>query len=281
LTEIVKIHTQEQLIVAHFNHGLRGAESDADELFLRDYCHTHHFVFETTKQDIASTARMIKKWIEETARIERYAFLASIMKQYAAKYILTAHHLDDNIETLILNLIRGTKMHGLTGIPEQNQSTLRPLLGITKTEIIQQLTINSIPYTIDSTNADDTYLRNHVRLNIIPLFERINPEYRHNLGSFISYAKELVGFLDAQVLMFLKEQSLFLVEDFQTISYFLQREVIRYLYEQANAGTIGLSEWWIAEIIRFIWDKGNYTQKDLGKLHLEKKNGRVYFSSRI
>jgi tRNA(Ile)-lysidine synthase len=114
------------------------------------------------------------------ARTERYAFLASVMNKYGAKYILTAHHLDDNIETFLLHLIRGTKVHGLTGIPEQNQSILRPLLGMTKSEIIHQLTIHEIPYVVDSTNAEDIYARNHLRLNILPLFERMNPEYRKN-----------------------------------------------------------------------------------------------------
>ncbi len=139
----------------------------------------------------------------------------------------------------------------------------------------------NIPFRLDSTNADDIYLRNHLRLNIISEFERINPEYRKNLASFMKYMNELGGFIDAQVVIFLRGETTFLGEDFFLQPSFLQKEIIRYLYAQANNGTIGLSEGGIAEIIRFIGDKGNYTQKDLGKLHLEKKNSRVYFGPNI
>ena len=191
--------------------------------------------------------------------------------------ILTAHHLDDSIETLLFNLIRGSKIHGLMGIPEQNGHTLRPFLGVSKTEILQKLTEENISFRIDSTNSNDVYLRNHLRLNIISEFERINPEYRKNLASFMNYMSELGTFIDAQVEIFLRGELFFQVEDFQILSPFLQREIVRYLYEKTNNGTIGLSEWGIAEIIRFIGDKGNYTRKELGKLRLEKRNFRVYF----
>lgn len=178
----------------------------------------------------------------------------------------------------MFNLIRGSKIHGLTGVPEQNGLILRPLLAVSKPEILQKLSRENTPYRLDSTNATDVYLRNHLRLNIISEFERINPEYRKNMASFMQYMSELGEFIDTQVVVFLRGESSFLVEDFQVLSPFLQREVIRYLYRHANNGTIGLSEGGIAEIIRFIGDKGNYTRKELGKLRLEKRNGRVYFS---
>jgi hypothetical protein len=98
------------------------------------------------------------------------------------------------------------------------------------------------------------------------------------MASFMGYMRELNDFIDGQVEDFLWGETSFLVEDFQALSRFLGREVVRYLYEQANNGTIGLSEWGIAEIIRFMGDKGNYTRKVLGKLNLEKKNGRVFSS---
>lgn len=155
---------------------------------------------------------------------------------------MTAHHLDDSIETLIFNLIRGAKIHGLTGIKEQNEYILRPFINIPKTEILKRIQKENIPYRLDSTNADDIYLRNHLRLNVIKEFDRINPEYRKNLSSFMQYMRELEAFINTQVEIFLRGESSFGVEDFQILSPFLQREIIRYLYEQANNGTIGLSE---------------------------------------
>lgn len=201
--------------------------------------------------------------------------------RFAEIFILTAHHLDDSIETLMFHLIRGTKIQGLTGVPERNGYILRPLLSIGKKEILETLGRENTPYRLDSTNADDVYLRNHLRLNIISEFERINPEYRKNLAAFMEYAKEVGTFIETQVEIFLRGESSFGIEDFQVLSPFLQREVFRYLYARANNGTIGLSEGAIAEMIRFTQDKGNYTQKDLGKLHLEKRNFRVYSSVNI
>lgn len=324
LCETAKVHPKEHIVVAHFNHGIRGTESDGDETFVRDFCESRGFVFESIKKDIPGIAHETKKGIEETARIERYAFLESVREQYGAKYILTAHHLDDSIETLLFNLIRGTKISGLTGIPERNGHILRPLLRTPKTEILEKLEQENIPYRLDSTNADDAYLRNHLRLNVVSGFERINPEYRKNMASFMAYMSELGEFIDQQASIFLRGESSFepsppapllrrrgekvltpsplrqgsgrgtdgelnnpvststsfQVSGFQALPSFLQREVIRYLYKEANNGTVGLSEGGIAEIIRFIGDKGNHTRKQLGKLHLEKRNMRVYFESR-
>jgi len=115
-----------------------------------------------------------------------------------------------------------------------------------------------------------------LRLNVISEFERINPEYRKNLDVFMGYMNELRAHLDTEVRTFLSDRDSFSAPDFLGLSTFLQREVIRYLYEQANNGTIGLSEGNIAEVIRFIGDKGNYTEKALGKLRLEKKNAQIY-----
>lgn len=145
-----------------------------------------------------------------------------------------------------------------------------------KSEILTRLQEWNIPHCVDSTNADDRYLRNHLRLNVISEFERINPEYRKNLDVFMGYMSELRVHLDAEVRTFLSDKDSFSALDFLGLSTFLQREVVRYLYERANSGTIGLSEGNIAEVIRFIGDKGNYTEKTLGKLHLEKKNAQIY-----
>lgn len=242
LSETIKIHPKEKIIVAHFNHSLRGAESDGDEQFLRDFCEKNGLILESTKRDIGEISKSTKKGIEETARIERYAFLESIREKYKSEHIFTAHHLGDSVETLMFNLIRGTKINGLTGIPEKNGHILRPLLGIDKKDILNELEKENTPYRIDSTNAEDIYLRNHLRLNIIPEFERVNPEYRKNMASFMAYMTELQAFIDTQVQVFLRGEFSFMVEDFQILSPFLQREVIRSLYARANNGTIGLSE---------------------------------------
>lgn len=279
LHEVAKFFPKQKIIVAHFNHCLRAEESDTDEDFLHDFCHENDLLFVSTSLDIKALAESQKKGIEESARIARYSFLEKIRETYGAKYILTAHHLDDSIETLLFNFIRGSKISGLTGIQEQNKYILRPLLQITKQEILSSLEKDNIPYRIDSSNTDTVYLRNHLRVNIIPEFERINPMYRKNLSSFMEYMKELENHLDLEVQAFLEGKKEFSVSRFETLSPFQKREIIRHLYSEANDGTIGLSEGNIAEIIRFISDKGNYTEKTLGKLFLEKKNAVIFIST--
>lgn len=276
VSEALALHPRDHIVVAHFNHHLRWAESSRDELFVKDFCEENNLTAHFGWADIESIARETKKWVEEAARTERYTFLEKVRQEYRAKYILTGHHLDDTIETLLFNFIRGTKLGGLTGIPELNGTILRPLLHIPKSEILTRLQERNIPHCVDSTNMDDRYLRNHLRLNVISEFERINPEYRKNLDAFMGYMSELRAHLDTEVRTFLSDADSFSVPDFQKLSTFLQREVIRYLYEQANNGTIGLSEGNIAEVIRFIGDKGNYTEKTLNKLRLEKKNNQIY-----
>lgn len=276
VSEALALHPRDHIIVAHFNHHLRWAESDRDELAVKDFCEENTLTAVFGWADIESVARETKKWIEEAARTERYMFLEEARQQYGAKYILTGHHLDDTIETLLFNFIRGTKINGLTGIPELNGAILRPFLHMPKSEILTRLQERNISHCIDSTNTDNRYLRNHLRLNVISEFERINPEYRKNLDVFMGYMSELRAHLDAEVRTFLSDADFFSVPDFLGLSTFLQREVIRYLYERANNGTIGLSEGNIAEVIRFIGDKGNYTEKKLGKLRLEKKNAQIY-----
>jgi len=221
----------------------------------------------------------MKIGIEEAARERRYEFLKSIREKYKARFILTAHHLDDSIETVVFNFIRGTKLTGLMGIPEQNGFILRPLISTAKSEILDMLTNHDITYCLDSSNDDKKYLRNRIRTQILPEFSAINPEYRRNLRSFMDYAGELEDFIDTQVRAFLQDQDQFGVEAFQALSLFLQREIIRFLYERANHGTIGLSEGNIAEVIRFIGDKGNKTKKQLRNMELFKDNGVIYYQS--
>ena len=220
--------------------------------------------------DISTLAQEEKMSIEMAARKYRYIFLHEIAEKYVAKYILTAHHLDDRIETAMFNLIRGTKLGGIVALSEiQNPKSkiqngeevariFRPLLHVQKTTILQYTQEHQIDYREDSTNTDTVYLRNHLRHNILTEFERINPEYRRAIENFIEYTGEVQNWIDTQVKQWIENQKskiqhsqkvqkngteyLFLISDFQSVSPFFQREVMRYLYEVANSGTIGLSE---------------------------------------
>ena len=179
---------KEKPILAHLNHGLRGAESDQDELFCKRIAKKYGLQIETEK--IAPPKN------EETARIARYEFLERIRKKHNASKIITAHHLNDSIETVILNLTRGTGLKGLTGI--KSDKIERPLLNTTKEEILSYLKKYKIPYRKDSSNKDTKYSRNRIRLNVIPELKKINPNFEKSFASTIENLQEAQSFIESQ-----------------------------------------------------------------------------------
>ncbi|MDA9129339.1 tRNA lysidine(34) synthetase TilS, partial [Candidatus Gracilibacteria bacterium] len=197
-------------------------------------------------------------------------------QMYQAKFILTAHHLDDKIETFFFHLLRGTKLTGLINMTEQSGSILRPLLKIEKSKILEYLHQNNLIYFEDSSNLHDTHTRNKLRLHILPKLETIHPNHKGNISQLLTYFEEIKSHIDFEVEKFLgnqKQENYFNIQDFQSLSPLLQKEVIRYIYYNShNNSTIGLSEGNIAEVIRFIGGKNNKTVKQIGEMKMEKDN---------
>ena len=163
-----------KLIAAHVNHCLRGDESDRDETFVTDYCVQNSISIKNTRINVAKTAAQTHESIEQCGRRVRYEYFNDISKDAV---IATAHTLSDSLETIIFNLARGTTLKGLCGIPPVRDNVIRPLIECTRSEIEEFCKKNNIRYIHDSTNFDDNYTRNHIRLNIIPKLDRINPKY--------------------------------------------------------------------------------------------------------
>lgn len=168
---------------AHCNFHLRGDESDRDEQFVRQLClqldvtlHTRHF------QTIEEAARLHIS-IEMAARQLRYAWFEELRRQQCASVIAVAHHKDDSVETILLNLIRGTGINGLLGIRPKNERIVRPLLCVSRGEIEDYLQEIGQAYVTDSTNLQDEYTRNKIRLNILPLMQEINPSVHDSIMS--------------------------------------------------------------------------------------------------
>ena len=158
---------------AHFNHGLRGMESDRDEQFVRSFCGRYDIPL-----DVGSgCVNPGKKGLEAAARDARYAFLGSLSGKVA-----TAHTADDNAETVLMHLLRGTGLRGLGGIPPVSGSLIRPMLGITRVEVLNFLEEYCLEYVEDSSNATDQFLRNRLRHNVIPLLKRENPRFSENIS---------------------------------------------------------------------------------------------------
>jgi len=203
LYKILKSPFKENIVVAYFNHKIR-KESKQEENFLKDIAKKHNFIVEIGKADILKIQKESpSKSIEEIGRERRYLFFEELKKIYDARYVLTAHHLDDKIETFFFNLARGSKLTGLINMTEASGNILRPLLGKEKKEIIKRLEEKNLAYNIDSSNYDTTYTRNYLRHDIIPLFERINKSYKKNINNTLDYFENIKEFIDDEVKNFL------------------------------------------------------------------------------
>lgn len=183
---------------AHLNHSLRGEESDYDELFVRSFCESRGIDLTVEKVDIAALSQLSKEGIEECARNVRYDFLFRTAASIGADRIATAHTLSDNAETLIFNILRGSGLNGLTGIPETRGKLIRPMLKVTRSEIEQYAKEESLPFVTDSTNADTVYKRNYIRKEIIPRFSQINPSFYAAIERLIENVREDNGYFEAK-----------------------------------------------------------------------------------
>ena len=162
---------------AHFEHGIRGAESLRDAAFVEAWCREHDIPFLSGHGDAPAYAEAHGLSLEEAARKLRYGFLYETAEAVGADLILTAHNLDDNAETILFNLTRGSGTLGLRGIPQNRGKILRPLLHVSRAEIEAYLAENHVPHVEDSTNKSDDYTRNLIRHRIMPLLLKINPRF--------------------------------------------------------------------------------------------------------
>ena len=293
LYEILKTKYKDNLVACYFNHKLR-EEADDEEKFIEELWEKMWFKVEVWYAYIKEIQKLYpSKSLEELAREKRYAFFNAILNIYESKYILTAHHLDDKIETFFHNLARGTKLTWLINMTESSGAILRPLLHLEKNKILDYLNENNLEYKIDETNKDNSITRNKLRNVIIPEFYDINPSFKKNIEKTMDYFWELKDFLDEEVKKFLifptslstqfptKWDELmgnFEIEKFNNLSSLLQKEILRYIYFISNwNSTIWLSEANIAEVLRFINGPNWKWEKDIWEMKLKKEKKKIYY----
>ena len=181
---------------AHCNFHLRGDESDRDELFCRRFCERNGIELHVTHFDTEGFAKLRKISIEMAARHLRYAYFKQLAEDIGASAVCVAHHQDDSVETVLLNLIRGTGIHGLTGIKPKNGNIVRPLLCVTRNEIETVLAEAGQDFVTDSTNLVDDVVRNKIRLDILPLMKEINPSVSDSIAKTASRIADVADALD-------------------------------------------------------------------------------------
>lgn len=182
--------------VAHCNFQLRGDESDEDQRFVKDLCKRWDLPFYTESFDTEAFAGKQGVSIQMAARDLRYRWFDEILAQFDYDYVLTAHHLDDNLETFLINLSRGTGIRGLSGIPEQNQKIIRPLLPFTKDQILELAKSEGLFWREDSSNLKSDYLRNALRHKVIPPLKNETSGFASNFRRTQKHLSDTQALLD-------------------------------------------------------------------------------------
>ena len=197
-----------KIAIAHCNFQLRGLESFEDEKFVADYADANNIPVITTKFDTTSFATDYKLSIQVAARELRYNWFYELIETGDYDYLITAHHADDNLETFLINLMRGTGIEGLMGIPIQNNKIIRPMMGFSRMDIVLYANENSLQWRDDSSNASDKYLRNKIRHDLVPVFKTLNPNFLDAFEKTQSYLQETKSMADDASIMIYQQVAL-------------------------------------------------------------------------
>lgn len=191
------------IALAHCNFQLRGIESFKDQKFVEQFATANEIPLFITQFDTKALAQDYKLSTQVAARELRYHWFYELLAKENYDYILTAHHADDSLETFLINLSRGTGLDGLTGIPEQNNQVIRPLLPFSRNEIEAYAHQNKVIWCEDSSNASDDYLRNKIRHQLVPVFKDLNPDLLSTFQKTQSYLQEAQAMVeDASIMIY-------------------------------------------------------------------------------
>ncbi|MBY8961594.1 tRNA lysidine(34) synthetase TilS [Flavobacterium sp. D11R37] len=192
-----------EIALAHCNFKLRGSESDGDENFVNSFAEINNISVHTTRFNTVSFASDNKVSVQMAARQLRYSWFNELVEKHNYDYLLTAHHLDDQIETFLINFTRGTGLEGLTGIPQQNGRVVRPLLPFSRTEIEQYAQQEGLQWREDSSNASDKYLRNKLRHDVVPVLKTLNKDFGMSFASTTEHLHQALSLVqDAAVIVY-------------------------------------------------------------------------------
>ena len=194
-----------KILLAHCNFQLRGKEANGDENFVKQQAEAWQIPFHAIHFDTEKFAAENKMSIQQAARKLRYDWFEKLLVENNCTKIATAHHLNDNIETVFINLIRGTGMAGLTGIAAQNKKIIRPILFATRKEIENYAAENNLDFRTDSSNHSDDYLRNKIRHHVVPLMQEMNPNFENTMAQNIFNFKEANELVDVALPQKLKK----------------------------------------------------------------------------
>lgn len=253
-------------ILAHINYHLRGKDSDLDQKFIEKLAAKHHLQLEI----LEVYAKKLSGNLEENCRNIRYEFFEQARRANDAELILTAHQLDDQIETFLFNLTRGASLSGFLGIAEfdHERHLLRPLLGTPKQDLLAYLKAHKLPYREDKSNFDLKFSRNLIRHKIMPVLAQINPNFRITIANSLISLKENLQNSQNSSQDWLKKnfkKQGFSLDIFLKTSPVIQKNILKELYKEINKGS--LTKQTLAEILATLKKNKSNLRKEFGKKH--------------
>ncbi len=195
-----------QVIVAHYHHGIRGADADGDEKFVAELAKKYSYTFDSDRGNLGAGAS------EATARVARYAFLVRLQREYVAKAIVLAHHQDDVVETIIINLLRGTSWRGISSL-RSHKLLRRPLLAYQKADLVAYATSHNLTWREDATNLDQSYLRNYIRQTMVPRLEAKDPGIKQKYRALYEVQCELLSTIERETDRIIKQSVVFYADN--------------------------------------------------------------------
>lgn len=274
----LKTNSIDKMVVAHVNHQKR-KESDIEEAYIKEYCEKNNIICYTLKLPKESVGNF-----QEWARNKRYNFFYEIMEKENLNYLLTAHHADDNLETILMRFIKGSSLKGYAGIMEKTMENgyniYRPLLSLSKEDIKEYAEEEKLKYFVDASNLEDDYTRNRIRKYIVPLLLKENPSLYQAVNTYSQTLLETSKMLEQQINNFVKKRVnvnnniiSFSVKDFLEESEFFQTELLFSLLKPYELATTC-----VKEIIKKINSSKTKIVTDINnELVLIKEYGQVNF----
>ncbi len=280
-------HKKFKIIVAHVNHMLRGKEAEEDMKFVESLCKKNAIQFELEKIDVEALSKTTKSSVEESGREIRYNFFEKLFKEFKADFCITAHHSDDNLETILLNLIRGASVKGLAGmkISTKKKSGLRifrPLLCVSKEEIMDFMNSKKIKYRIDRSNMDTTITRNFLRHKVIPVIKTLNPNLSQTVLKNAKTFEDLHNYIHLEAQKWIRKhrdaKKSYHIKSFTPLPLALKKQIILTIYQEMVGETKNIENKHVEEVIEVIERNIGGKKKKLGRYIVEIKQGRFIFS---
>ncbi len=267
---LLKFYKKKQIIVCHFNHRIRGKLSDRDYVFVKDFCNERGLKLFYKSENIKILAKKKKMGLEEMGRKRRRLFFEEVYKKVEADKVILAHHQDDQVETFLMRLARGTSLNGMECMKINDEIYFRPMLYASKKDILEYINLNGLKFVQDDSNFDTNFTRNFIRLELLPKLKQLNPKFNDSISNLISNVSDVNSYLDDQINYF-KENFLYEFKKLKVLK--LNSEILetrslfksliyKVLIDDLNAGD-DINSKNLDDIIRL-----TYSTKSSGQVHL-------------